>query len=57
MAGWIKMSVGMEVGLGPGDFVLDKDPTTPPQKGGRAPCPIFGPIPLWPNGCMDQDVT
>jgi len=23
MAVWIKMSLGMEVGLGPGDFVLD----------------------------------
>ena len=27
------MSLGMEVGLGPGDFALDGDPTTPPQKG------------------------
>ena len=31
------MSLGMEVGLGPGDFVLDRDPASPPQKGGRAP--------------------
>jgi len=23
MAGWIKMPLSMEVGLGPGDFVLD----------------------------------
>jgi len=23
MAAWIKMPLGMEVGLGPGDFVLD----------------------------------
>ena len=37
MAAWIKMSPGMEIGLGPGDFVLDGDPTPPPQKGGRAP--------------------
>jgi len=37
MAGWIKMSLGMEVGLGPDDFVLDGDPASPPQKGGRAP--------------------
>jgi len=29
--GWIKMKLGMEVGLGPGDFVLDGDPA-PPQK-------------------------
>jgi len=25
-AGWIKMPLGMKVGLGPGDFVLDGDP-------------------------------
>jgi len=25
-AGWIKMVLGMEVGLSPGDFVLDGDP-------------------------------
>jgi len=24
-AGWIKMPVGTEVGLGPGDIVLDRD--------------------------------
>ena len=28
-AGWIKMPLGMEVGLGPGDFVLDEDPAPP----------------------------
>jgi len=27
MAGCIKMPLGMEVGLSPGDFVLDGDPT------------------------------
>jgi len=26
MAGWIKMPLGTEVGLGPGDIVLDGDP-------------------------------
>jgi len=31
------MLLGMVVGLGPGDFVLDKDPAPPPHKGGRAP--------------------
>jgi len=25
-------------------------PSSPPQKGGRAPSPIFGPCLLWPNG-------
>jgi len=29
----------------------------PPQKGGGAPSPIFGPRLLWPNGWMDQDAT
>ena len=37
MAAWIKMSLGMELGLGPGDFVLDGDPAPPRQKGGVAP--------------------
>jgi len=37
MAGWIKMPLGMEVGLGPGDFVLAGNPARgPPQKGGGA---------------------
>jgi len=33
----IKMALGVEVGLGPGQFVLDRDPAAIPQKGGRAP--------------------
>jgi len=37
----------MEVGLSPGDFVLDWDPDPP----------IFGPCLLWPNGWMDQDAA
>jgi len=49
MAAWIKMSLGMELGLGPGDFVLDGDPAFPPQ--------IFGPCLLWPNGWMDEAGT
>jgi len=32
-AGWIKMPLGMEVGFGPGDFVLDGDPVLPPKRG------------------------
>jgi len=31
-AGWINMPLGMQVGLGPGDFVLDGNPTPPPPK-------------------------
>ena len=42
-AAWIKMALGMEVGLGPVHIVLDGDPAPLPQKGGRAPNfrPIF----------------
>ena len=36
------MPLGMEVRLGLGDFVLDGDPSHPPQNGGRAPPPILG---------------
>ena len=38
MAGWIKMPLGMEDDLGPGDFALDGDPCScPSQKGSGAP--------------------
>jgi len=37
MAAWIKMSLGMELGLGLGDFVLDGDPVPLPKKGAEAP--------------------
>ena len=40
MPAWIKMSLGMEVGLGPGDFVLDGDPAPSPKRC-RAPFPIL----------------
>ena len=47
-----------EVGLSPGDFVLDGDPAPPSPKRGRRPFPpIFGPCPLWPNGWMHQAAT
>jgi len=39
MAGWIKMPLGTEEGLGPGHTVLDGDP----QKGHSSP-PLFGPM-------------
>jgi len=57
MAGWIKIPLSMFEGLGPGDFVLDEDPAPALQKRCRAPSPIFGPCPLWPNGWIDQDDT
>jgi len=42
MAAWIKMPLGMEVGFGPGDFLLDGDTAPPPEKGAQSPPPIFG---------------
>jgi len=36
------MSFDVELGLGPGDFVLDGDPALPPEKVIGAP-QIFGP--------------
>jgi len=41
--GWIKMPLGTEVGLGPGDIVLDEDPALPLRKGVRQPL-TFRPI-------------
>jgi len=35
--GWIKMKLGMHVGLGPGHIVSDGDPAPPPPNGGRSP--------------------
>jgi len=32
MAAWIKMPLGMELGLSPGDFVLHEDPALPSPK-------------------------
>jgi len=49
------MPFGVEVGLSPGDFVLDGDPAPYPERGGASP--NFRPRLLWPNGRMDQDAT
>ena len=39
------MPLGMELGLDPGDFVLDGDPVAPSQKeGGGADTPNFRPM-------------
>jgi len=38
---WIKMKLGMQVGLGPGHIVLDGDPAPLPQRG---TAPNFRPI-------------
>ena len=42
-AGWIKMALGVEVGLSPGHVVLDADPAPLPQKGAKL-APNFRPI-------------
>ena len=52
-AGWITMPLSTEVGLSPGDVVLD-GVQAPPK---RAQPPVFGPCLLWPNGWMDEDAT
>ena len=52
---WIKMTTGMEVGLGPGHTVLECNPAPPPQN--RHSPPIFCPCLLWPNDWIDQDAT
>jgi len=36
-AGWIKVPLGTEVGLGPDDIALDGDPAPPPPKKGHSP--------------------
>ena len=37
MAAWIEMSLGVELGLDPGDFLLDGDHGAPSPKGGGPP--------------------
>ena len=46
-AGWIKMPLGMQIGLVPSDIVLDGDLAPLPQKG-KEPPPVLGPCLLWP---------
>jgi len=43
------MKPRLEVGIGPGDIVLDGDPAPSPP-------PIFAHV-LWPNGWVDQNTT
>ena len=43
------MPLGIEVGLGPGDFVLHGDPAPPPKRA-QPSQPIFGLCLLWQNG-------
>jgi len=41
--GWIKMKVGMQIALGPGDFVLNGDPAPLPKRG-HSPLSNLGPM-------------
>jgi len=50
-AGWIKIPLGTEVDLGPGDIVLDGDPAPPPK---RDTAPNFRPVSVWPNSRPSQ---
>jgi len=56
-AGWIKIPIGVEVGLGIAEIVLDGDPALPCKGWGELKPPIFGPCLLWRNGRMDQEAT
>jgi len=49
---WIKMKLGMQVGLGPGHTVLGGDPAPRPPKANSHPY-NFRPISALANGCMD----
>jgi len=51
------MPLDREVGLSPGNIVLDGDPASPSAKRGHSSPPLFGPCLLWPNGWMDEDAT
>jgi len=54
--GWIRMPLGVEVGLGPGDIVLDGDPAPSPGKGHSSPSQLFGLCLLWLNGRPSQQL-
>jgi len=56
-ARWTKMPPGMEIGLGPGDFVFDGIHLPPEKEKKGTPPPNFGLCLLWPNGWMDEDAT
>jgi len=54
-AGWTKMPLSMEVGVGPGDCSMGIQLPLPQKR--HSPHPIFGPCLLWPNVWMDEDAT
>jgi len=43
-AGWIKMPLGTEVGLGSGHIMLDGNPTPSPSKKEQSPLTNFWPM-------------
>jgi len=51
-AGWTKMTLGTEVGLSPGDFVLDRHPPLPSSKRGWSH--QFSDRLLRPKGCSSR---
>ena len=52
--GWIRMPLGMVIGLGARHIVLDADPS---PKRGTASLPNFWPMSVVENGMMDEDAT
>jgi len=57
--GWIDQdAIGREVGLGPGEIVLDGDPAPlHKKKGGDSSPPTSQPMSIVAKRLMDQDVT
>ena len=54
-AGWIKMELSMQVGLGSGHIVLMGTQLPSPKKGTEPS--NLGAFLLWPNGWMYKDAT
>ena len=48
------MPLGTEIGLGPGDIVLDRDPSPPKGWGVGTAARHFSVHVLWPDGWIDQ---
>ena len=51
------MPLGTEVGLGPGNIMLDGESETQLPVRKKAQLPQFSAHALWPNGWTDQDAT
>ena len=56
MAALIKVPLGMEVDIGPGDFVLDWDPTPHPNRGSRQFFVYCGQTAGWIKMAVGTDV-